>query len=373
MKILFIVGNLSSDGGTERVTCEIGSGLARAGHDVVIASLFGPATTSFQLEPAITTCALGLKEAQGGARRALGISSALLSNIRRQQADIVVLVDSVLFAFCAPWAPFIRARMICWEHFNLTTNHGSRLRSIGRSAAVRLADSIVVLTERDALAWQERYRLGNKVQAIWNPVPRFALPLSDITAMDSRSSRIVLAVGRLTEQKGFDVLLRAWAIVAREHPAWQLRIVGWGEDEASLKAQAETLGLDDSIVFVGRTSAVEVEYRQAALFAMSSRWEGLPMTLLEAQHFGLPVVSTDCETGPAEILACGSGVLVNVDDAEALAHEVSALIQDPVRRDAMSALARENAARYDADTLCSQWGQLLTRLSPHLNESADGA
>lgn len=364
MKILFIVGNLSSDGGTERVTCEIGSGLVRAGHDVAIASLFGPATTSFHLESGVTTSALGLKEAQGGARRSLGISSALLSKIRSQQADVVVLVDSVLFAFCAPWAPFIRARMICWEHFNLSTNHGSRLRSIGRSAAVRLADSIVVLTERDAVAWQERYRIGNKVQAIWNPVPRFALPGPDVTATDPGTSRVVLAVGRLTEQKGFDVLLRAWAIVARQHPDWQLRIVGWGEDEASLKAQAKTLGLNDSVVFVGRTSAVEVEYRQAALFAMSSRWEGLPMTLLEAQFFGLPVISTDCETGPAEILACGSGVLVKVDDAEALAHAVSELIGNPDQRDAMSALARENAARYDADTLCTQWRELLTRLSP---------
>ena len=94
------------------------------------------------------------------------------------------------------------------------------------------------------------------------------------------------------------MLLNAWHKVVSVHPDWRLRIVGWGEDENDLKAQAWTLGLSDSVVFVGRTSQVEKEYQRAALYVMSSRWEGLPMTLLEAQSFGLPVVSTDCETGP---------------------------------------------------------------------------
>ncbi|AZV32609.1 hypothetical protein CU110_05675 [Cobetia sp. ICG0124] len=180
------------------------------------------------------------------------------------------------------------------------------------------------------------------------------------------ASRTVLAVGRLTEQKGFDVLLEAWARVARQHPDWRLRIVGWGEDENALKAQAWTLGLSESVVFVGRTSRVEEEYQRAALFAMSSRWEGLPMTLLEAQSFGLPVVSTNCETGPAEILQGGSGVLVDVEDAAALARELCLLIEDAPRRQQMSLLARENAARFDADVLCDEWQQLLARMLPGL-------
>lgn len=360
MNILFVVGNLSSDGGTERVTCEIASGLTRKGHVVTIASLFGPATTSFQLDARVATCALDLKEARGGARRSLSISTTLLSRVRKEKADVVVLVDSILFAFCAPWAPFVRARMICWEHFNLATDHGSRLRTIGRFMAVKLADAVVVLTERDAEAWQSRYRITRKVQAIWNPVPCFSLGPVD----DPGLSRSVLAVGRLTEQKGFDVLLNAWAKVAAVHPEWRLRIVGWGEDEASLKAQGQALGLESSVTFVGRTSQVEQEYQQAGIFVMSSRWEGLPMTLLEAQYFGLPVVSTDCETGPAEILAGGSGVLVNVDDDHALASELSGLIEDAPRRESMSQLARDNAARFDADTLCDEWQQLLVRLLP---------
>ncbi|QQK64690.1 glycosyltransferase family 4 protein [Cobetia sp. cqz5-12] len=368
MKILFVVGNLSSDGGTERVTCEIASGLARSGHDVMIASLFGPATSSFALEDSITTCCLNLKEARGGARRSLGISSALLTKVRHQQADVVVLVDSILFAFCAPWAPFQRARIICWEHFNLATDHGSRLRSVGRSTAVRLADAIVVLTERDAEAWRARYRIRDKVGAIWNPVPHF--PKS---SEEGAASRTVLAVGRLTKQKGFDVLLNAWHKVVSVHPDWRLRIVGWGEDENDLKAQAWTLGLSDSVVFVGRTSQVEKEYQRAALYVMSSRWEGLPMTLLEAQSFGLPVVSTDCETGPAEILAGGSGVLVDVEDDEALAREIRDLITDAARRREMSLLARDNATRFDADTLCGEWQQLLERLISGRTRIADAS
>ncbi|MEL0616564.1 glycosyltransferase family 4 protein [Cobetia marina] len=359
MKILFIVGNLSSDGGTERVTCEIASGLARAGHDVTIASLFGPATTSFHLDDAVMTSELKLKEARGGVRRFMGISSGLLAKVRRHQADAVILVDSILFAFCASWAPFVRSRLVCWEHFNLGTHHGSHLRTVGRSTAVRLADAIVVLTERDATAWRARYGITDKVQAIWNPVPR--IPQEDAP---TQASRTVLAVGRLTEQKGFDVLLEAWARVARQHPDWRLRIVGWGEDENALKAQAWTLGLSESVVFVGRTSRVEEEYQRAALFAMSSRWEGLPMTLLEAQSFGLPVVSTNCETGPAEILQGGSGVLVDVEDAAALARELCLLIEDAPRRQQMSLLARENAARFDADVLCDEWQQLLARMLP---------
>jgi glycosyltransferase involved in cell wall biosynthesis len=251
-----------------------------------------------------------------------------------------------------------RARFVCWEHFNLTTEHGSRFRKLARKAAARWSDAIVVLTERDAEAWRRRFALDERVQAIWNPIPHFDEQPSALAERD----RIVLAVGRLTEQKGFDVLLRGWQQLADARSDWALRIVGSGEDEAMLKRLADELSVTDSVVFSGQTKAVASEYRAASIYAMSSRWEGLPMTLLEAQYFGLPSVSTDCETGPREVLAGGSGLLAPVDDVSALASALAQLMNDPELRERLGRAALQNAALYDPANIRRAWVELLNRL-----------
>jgi len=359
VRVQFVIGSISSFGGTERVTSEIASSLSSAGHEVSIVSLFGSDQPWFEIPDTIPVSTAGLRPAGGSLRKAAAISHYLFRLANRQDVDVLVLVDSILFAFCLPWVMFSKARIVCWEHFNLSTSHGAKMRNIARLAASRLSSRVVVLTERDAEAWRSKYRISDRVQSIWNPIPRFEAGYADSLGNDSR---VALAVGRLTPQKGFDILLRAWQILCFEKEGWTLRIVGGGEEEQALKALATDLGISDSVIFVGQVRDVAAEYRQASLYVMSSRWEGLPMTLLEAQHFGLPCVSTDCLTGPREVLCCGNGILVKVDDPVDLARGMAELISSPALRLKKGAAARENAGRFAAGSIVKQWEQLLGEL-----------
>ncbi|MDT0619872.1 glycosyltransferase family 4 protein [Salinisphaera sp. P385] len=361
MKLLFVIGDISAYGGTERVTTEIAAALAEAGHEVSILSLFGPADPWFDMPDEIRVKSAGLEPAGGSLRRAAAISRSLKSEARSSGADAMILVDTILFAFCVPWAWRSSAKVICWEHFNLTTSHGTRMRDLARLAASRLSDRVVVLTERDAEAWREKYRITDRVQAIWNPIPRFP-ETGDSSPRQEDSRAIALAVGRLTRQKGFDVLLRAWALIGSAREGWLLRIVGGGEEETALKALAAELGVEDSVVFVGQVRDVASEYRAASLYVMSSRWEGLPMTLLEAQHFGLPSVSTDCPTGPREVLSGGSGRLAVPEDPQALAEGLADVMRDAGKRAAMADAAGENAQRYRPEGIRKEWEAMLRGL-----------
>jgi glycosyltransferase involved in cell wall biosynthesis len=361
MKLLFAIGDISATGGTERVTTEIAAALVEAGHDVTILSLFGPAEPFFDMSDAVSVKAAGLEPAGGSLRRAAAIARCLHDEAHRSGVQAMVLVDSILFAFCAPWAWRAPVKIICWEHFNLTTSHGTKMRDLARLAASRLSDRIVVLTERDAEAWRRKYRITERVRAIWNPIPRF--PVSDPALRRPEAQpAILLAVGRLTRQKGFDLLLHAWHRLGEARNGWSLRIVGGGKEESALKALARELSIDNSVVFVGQARDVASEYRAATLYVMSSRWEGLPMTLLEAQHFGLPSVSTDCPTGPREVLSGGSGLLVKPEDPRALADGLAALMVDHERRAAMGLAASENAQRYRPEGIRREWEAMLGAL-----------
>nr|WP_284047717.1 glycosyltransferase [Halomonas gemina] len=358
---MFVLGDISAYGGTERVTTEIAAALSEAGHEITILSLFGPAEPWFDMPDAVRVKTAGLAAAGGSLRRAAAISRFLKAEARESGADAMILVDSILFAFCVPWVWHSPVKVICWEHFNLATSHGTRMRDLARLAASRLSDRVVVLTERDAEAWRRKYRIVDRVQAIWNPIPRF--PESEpVSPRPLDAPAIALAVGRLTRQKGFDVLMRAWHYLGEARNGWVLRIVGGGEEEAALKALAAELGIEDSVVFVGQVRDMAREYAAADLYVMSSRWEGLPMTLLEAQHFGLPSVSADCPTGPREVLAGGSGRLVKQEDPQALAEGLTELMSNAAERALMARAARENARRYRPDGIRQEWEAMFGEL-----------
>ncbi|MCI5134753.1 MAG: glycosyltransferase family 4 protein [Candidatus Electrothrix sp. AW2] len=361
MKLLFVVSDISACGGTERATVEIASALSETEHDVTVLSLFGPADPFFKLSDKVRICSVGLKEARKSIRRSVLISQALYSQCLAHQAEAMILVDTILFVFCLPWLPLSRTRIICWEHFHLGTDHGRKMRRFARCAAAKLSDHIVVLTERDVDAWRDKYGVQDRIQAIWNPAPRFAVT-DMVEKMYSIESRTVLAVGRLTYQKGFDVLLKAWNLLDSDRSGWKLRIVGDGEEFAQLTALAKKFKITGSVIFAGRSQKIEEAYRNAAIYVLSSRREGLPMTLLEAQRFGLPCVSTDCETGPREVLSCNNGLLVPVEDPTALAQGLKTVMENLELRRRFSHAALQNVDRYDVGTVGNQWELLLSEL-----------
>jgi GalNAc-alpha-(1->4)-GalNAc-alpha-(1->3)-diNAcBac-PP-undecaprenol alpha-1,4-N-acetyl-D-galactosaminyltransferase len=173
--------------------------------------------------------------------------------------------------------------------------------------------------------------------------------------------RVVLAVGRLGEEKAFAGLIDAFARLAVRFPEWDLVILGEGGERAALEDQVAESGLAGRVLLPGRVGNLAVWYRRTALYVMSSRFEGFPNTLLEAMAHGLPAVSFDCETGPADIIREGvDGHLVPPADGEAgLAWGMAAMMQDDEQRQRMGKAAVTVQARFSPERVMAEWDDVL--------------
>lgn len=224
-----------------------------------------------------------------------------------------------------------------------------RSRQDGRLAA--RYDRFVVLTEADKAHWNNDVK---NVTVIKNPICFHA------TGPAPLDTKTVLAVGRLTYQKGFDRLLDAWSLIAEKVPGWTLVFAGDGELKEDLQAQAARLGITGSVCFLGNVSSMTVLYAEASVVALTSHYEGLPMALLESQAFGVPTVSFDCPCGPAEVIRDGeNGFLVREGDIEPLADALLRLMKNDEERVRMGKNAFRDASRWDIDTIMPQWLQLF--------------
>jgi glycosyltransferase involved in cell wall biosynthesis len=255
------------------------------------------------------------------------------------EADVVIGTRPGLNTHLALQAPERTVR-IGQEHLTLE-NHSPRLRNVLRRAYPRL-DALTTVTEADARSYRRRMRLpGVRVETLPNSVPDPALPPAD------GDSRVVVAAGRLVPVKRYDLLIEAFAAVAARHPAWQLRIYGKGEEHARLRGLIDGLGLCDNVFLMGAAAPMEAEWVKGSIGVVASDFEPFGMTIVEAMRCGLPVVSTDCPFGPAEIIRDGEdGLLVPVDDKDSLGAALLRLVGDDAARRRMGRRALENSRRF---------------------------
>jgi glycosyltransferase involved in cell wall biosynthesis len=239
------------------------------------------------------------------------------------------------------------------EHMNFDAHRRRLARDVGRH--YRRLDALTVLTERDREDYT-RLLAGapTRLARIPNAVPPMGGGRSPLTAP------VVVAAGRLTGQKGFDLLVRAFAPVALEHPDWTLRIYGSGRMRATLQRLIFEHRLYNNVFLMGPTLHLGEALADASIFALSSRFEGFGMVIVEAMSKGLPVVSFDCPRGPAEIINPGDdGLLVPNGDVGAFTAALLELVRDPERRAQLSAGALETAQRYGNAAIGERWEQLL--------------
>jgi glycosyltransferase involved in cell wall biosynthesis len=205
---------------------------------------------------------------------------------------------------------------------------------------------------------------STRLVRIPNAVPGPSFAISELT------SRIVVAAGRLSYQKGFDLLIGAFAKVAALHPDWTLRIFGRGPRRKALQRLIDEHGLGDNVVLMGTDPSLGEHMANASLFVLSSRFEGLPMVMLEAMSKGLPIVSFDCPTGPGELIGHGQdGILVPDGDADALAAGMLDLIGDEDKRRRYGAAAAEAATRFSLNEVGAQWETLFASLKNPLDQA----
>ncbi|MGA5216333.1 glycosyltransferase [Streptomyces cinereoruber] len=284
----------------------------------------------------------------------------------RERADRM----SALFAAARPGAVVIVTQVWAMEWVALADTKG--LLVIGMShesyeasaASSRLArvkrhyrdvDRLLTLTPGDA---DQLIRAGmDNVGHMPNALP--FMPSAPVP----REEKVVVSVGRLSHEKGVDMLLDAWAEIASRHPDWKLRIYGAGDEEQSLRRQTTELDLDGSVEWMGRTNDVLGALAGASVFAQASRAEGFPITLLEAMAAGVPCAAFDCAPGVREIIRDGEdGLLARLGNAAELGGHISTLISDKELRDRMGDAAFENVKRYSADEITDRWEALFAFL-----------
>jgi glycosyltransferase involved in cell wall biosynthesis len=223
-------------------------------------------------------------------------------------------------------------------------------------------DALVVLTGGDRDAYAEALGPGLRIDVIANAVPAMPGPPSPLT------EPVILAAGRLTPQKGFDLLAEAFALIADEAPDWTVRICGDGPRRDAIEATIAEHRLEGRVVLAGRCMRIWEEMERASVYALSSRFEGFPMVLVEAMSKGLPIVAFDCPTGPREVVRTGqNGFLVPNKDAEGFAWAMLQMIRDRELRAKLGDGAAEEARRYALDVIGPRWDTLLARVT------ADGA
>ena len=216
----------------------------------------------------------------------------------------------------------------------------------------RDVDLVVTLTEGDRRRYGDRLGTRTRIVALPN-VTRQPPEPADIDAPR------VLAAGRLTRQKGYDMLIEAFGPVAERHPGWTLDIRGNGALAATLREQAAREG-GGAISVRKAARDLAAEMRAASIFVLSSRWEGMPKTLLEAMAAGMAVVAFDCPTGPGELITDReNGLLVPADDVGALGAAIEELIADPDLRRRCAAGARATAREHSPERIGAQWDALL--------------
>jgi GalNAc-alpha-(1->4)-GalNAc-alpha-(1->3)-diNAcBac-PP-undecaprenol alpha-1,4-N-acetyl-D-galactosaminyltransferase len=226
-----------------------------------------------------------------------------------------------------------------------------RVWRILRRVLYVLADDVVAQT-RDAAQWLESH-CRTSVSVIPNALRLLPEP------SDERRS-VIVAVGRLTHQKGFDVLLRAFARIASRFEEWSLVIIGEGDERLSLTRLRGELRLDDRVEFVGQTPNVVDWMAHAGLVVQTSRFEGFPNVVLESMGLGAAVISTDCRSGPSDMIEDGvNGRLVPVDDVDTLVDVMAELISRPEERERLGRAASGVRERYRQDIVMERWEACL--------------
>jgi GalNAc-alpha-(1->4)-GalNAc-alpha-(1->3)-diNAcBac-PP-undecaprenol alpha-1,4-N-acetyl-D-galactosaminyltransferase len=220
-----------------------------------------------------------------------------------------------------------------------------------RRLLYKWADRVVAQTE-EAAQWLEKN--------CRTPVTIVPNALRGLPEPSARRRALIVAVGRLTHQKGFDLLLRAFARIAPQFADWRLAVVGEGEERQALTRLRGELLLDDRVEFVGQTADVVTWMAQAGLVVQPSRFEGFPNVVLESMALGAAVISADCPSGPADLIEDGvNGRLVPIEDVKTLADVMAELISRPDERARLGHAALGVRERYRQDVIMDRWEACL--------------
>jgi len=372
MKLIYLIAGTYRPAGMEKVLAGKANWLVSHGHEVVIVTTEQHNRESaFELDKRIRCIdlAIGYEDNNGKSflNKALHYPFKQISHRRKLTALLMKeKADIVVSMFCndVSFLPKIEdgSKKVLEIHF-------SRYKRLqyGRKGLFGVADRYLSKKDWKAAARFDRFVvLTEEDRELWGDIPGICvIPNARPFKLDSPAplnGKLVVAIGRYNPQKGFDRLIEAWELLPKEllQEGWKLRLVGDGELREELGIQINKARLQDSIILGKAESNMKSVYKEASILAMSSRYEGLPMVLIEAQSSGVPAVSFSCKCGPKDVITDGvDGLLVPEGDVSALAKALEKLMRDENLRKQMGAAAYKASERFEENAIMAKWIDLF--------------
>lgn len=362
---LTLVVHALHGGGAERVAATMANQWAAHGERVTVITLATVASDAFPVDPRVTRVGLDWMRHSRSPLHAVWNNIRRLGTLRRAlraaRPTVVVSLTDQINVLTLLAARGLRPPVVIAEHSDPRRQRMAPVWERLRRGAYPRCAAAVALTGGVADHLRTLVR-GRPVYVIPNAI---GPPPVSAVARAAGEQPTVVALGRLSREKGFDLLIDAFARLAARYPDWRLQVAGDGPEREALTRQIERHGLAERVQLVGWVDDPARFLASGALFVLPSRYEGFPMALLEALACGLPVVAFDCDSGPRDILRPGvDGLLVPAGDVAALAETMAGLMSDPAARDRMSRRATEVVARFSLERHRQQWDEVLSACLP---------
>ncbi len=365
MKITLVIASLGA-GGAERVLTLLAAGFVARGHEITVITLDRQVNDFYSLPKAIRRVSLDAFQESGGLIPALRHNT---ERLRKLRSSIRLSDPGCVISFCTETNVLTllsllgaNVRVIVTEHCDPTRFKVGAAWNLLRYMTYNLSFKVASVSKgvSNGFRWLPRKR--NIV--IYNPI--VITESSDHSSPETdgldATRKWLVSMGRLADQKGFDILINAYSRIAADFPDWQLIIIGDGELHEKLSRLIFELGQTRNILLVGRLKNPFAVLKQARIFVMASRFEGFPMAHGEALLCGVPVIATNCPSGPNELIRDGvDGVLVPVEDVDTLSITMKDLMVDKDKRKCLTGNAQDVGNRFSLDKILGNWEDVIGR------------
>jgi glycosyltransferase involved in cell wall biosynthesis len=337
MKILFIINSLRNKSGSERVAVELANKMS-AIENYNITLLNRESTKSNTAYPIADN--VDVANLSGNLFQ---FYKKLKEHISTSNYDVVVVHNMGKLSLLCAFVPNIK-KLVVLEHVSFVSRP-KKIQFLSK-LLYRKIDQVVTLTQNDKEQF-DRFHTNVLVIPNFSPFP--------ISSTHQQNNKQIVTIGRLTDQKNYIHLLQAWEKISQAIPDWHLNIYGEGEHHQMLDNYIAQEALQN-VTLMGTTSDVKQVYEQSSFFVMSSKYEGLPMVLIEAQSFGLPIVSYNCPYGPSDVIQENqNGLLVEDQNIDKLAEAILKLASSPDLLKRFSQESLLNAEKYQPEQILKIW------------------